>query len=700
MTHQSNTHAIRKFIAGSLTTTVLGMTALSSMAAFANDYKHVAVPPQHMDAQKMPSAQSKGIFSHSSMLPVFTSSLQNVAGSAGLAQQIEQTITLDGAMDSPVVWLSPDAGQWFMSVTNPKGEMVYDELSAATKSLAVSDIKVGPQSFIGKKFSIQKPSVGQWTIKLTRKANASTASKSASKASKSDIAGYLLFKGDTSLQAYSYLDNNFTTENNDINIVAHVADTTLNRGQRQLMVQKDPLLSAIDSAVATVKSPSGKYVTLTLNDKGIMGDKVAGDGRFSAKLPTDEIGVYTNQVQINGRHANGNRFSRTTTDIYPIAAVSFDFTDGAAQLKQVDNTSALLSVPVKQLGDAESVYMAAEVWGTNADGEQQSAAWVGGIVAAKDAKGETSLDLAFDTRWLTRNNLSAPYTLKSVRLQTVDGNVPLAQRNELSLQTKTAIKSLYSVSGEQHISTEITQDMLMGKAPARSKSKGPQSVENESSATGSKLLLVHGYCSGQAWQESHFYDADEFQNYNQSISHNTFANRVKDFGAQYNSYGIVAHSQGGAASLELYAKYYSGLDNASSGSLIQSVGTPYQGTALAGNLAALGDVFGAGCGTNTDLTYSGATNWLATIPTWARNKVDYYTTSFNTRWWAYDYCHLATDLFLNDPEDGTTEQWSGQLSGGVNKGHTKGQCHTGGMRDPAQTKDTGRNSSMSSRAAR
>jgi hypothetical protein len=134
--------------------------------------------------------------------------------------------------------------------------------------------------------------------------------------------------------------------------------------------------------------------------------------------------------------------------------------------------------------------------------------------------------------------------------------------------------------------------------------------------------------------------------------------------------------------------------------LIQSVGTPYQGTALAGNLAVLGQIFGAGCGKNTDLTYSGAANWLATIPSWARSEVDYYTTSFKDRWWAYDYCHLATDLLLDDPEDGTTEKWSGQLAGAANMGHKTGWCHTTGMRDPAQTRDSSRNSSMSNRAAR
>jgi len=62
--------------------------------------------------------------------------------------------------------------------------------------------------------------------------------------------------------------------------------------------------------------------------------------------------------------------------------------------------------------------------------------------------------------------------------------------------------------------------------------------------------------------------------------------------------------------------YWSCLDGANTGGsrLIQSVGTPYQGTPLAGNLAALGDAFGVGCGTVADLTTSGAPSWLNGIP--------------------------------------------------------------------------------------
>ena len=108
---------------------------------------------------------------------------------------------------------------------------------------------------------------------------------------------------------------------------------------------------------------------------------------------------------------------------------------------------------------------------------------------------------------------------------------------------------------------------------------------------------------------------------------------------------------------------------------------------------------GAGCGENTDLSVDGAALWLANIPTWARQKVWYWTTSFDDGIF-YDYCNLLSDLFLSDPDDGIVERSRGQLSGANNMGHTEGWCHTTGMRDPAQYTDSTRNQNMNANAAR
>ena len=130
---------------------------------------------------------------------------------------------------------------------------------------------------------------------------------------------------------------------------------------------------------------------------------------------------------------------------------------------------------------------------------------------------------------------------------------------------------------------------------------------------------------------------------------------------------------------------------------MQSIGSPYNGSPL-GNLAALGTVFGQGCGYVNDLTTDGASAWLNNIPTWARNKMSFYTTSFTDYSLSYDYCHLASDVLLGDPDDGAVEKEKGQLSGATNMGHKQGWCHSTGMRDPSQTTDFIRNLEMNSNA--
>jgi len=664
--------------------------ALASPSAFANQAKHVTVAPENMKDQKLSNPNSKGLFSHSTMLPINSADASQKSLNATTSiQQIDQTIYFDGKENTPLIFIGPNTEQWQMIVIDPTGKELLNEAKNAKTRLSIDSISMGQESFKGKQFMMPKAAAGQFKISLSRQqSNSTTQIRTNNKPE-----GFLMFKGDPSYKLYSYLDNNLTVQNSDINIVAYMVDAKSDRGNRQKMVAKSPLQASVNQAFATITSPSKKQMTVPLTDDGLNGDKLAGDGLYSAKVPTSEVGVYTSQVQVQGVRPDGVRFSRTTTDLYPVEKAAYQFTKSAASLKLVNDTSALVSVPVELLGKSQPIYLAAEVWGTNKRGKTQSAAWIGGVVSPNQS---STLELSFDTRWLTRAKLSAPYSLKSLRMQTVDTNVPIAQQSSLSLKAPTLLVAESSKNSVGILSQDplkITNDMLMGNAPISS------GVTVQATAN-PKLLLVHGYCSGKVWNTANFSNSAEFQDYNQNRSHEAFAQRVITFGAPYTSYGIVAHSQGGAAALHMYTRYWTGLDYATGGRIIQSVGTPYRGTALAGNLAVIGDVFGIGCGTNTDLTYSGAANWLATIPSWARSEVDYYTTSFTDKWWRYDYCHLGTDLFLDDPEDGTTEKWAGQLSGGANKGHKTGWCHTTGMRDTAQYYDSSRNSSMNSRAAR
>jgi hypothetical protein len=224
-----------------------------------------------------------------------------------------------------------------------------------------------------------------------------------------------------------------------------------------------------------------------------------------------------------------------------------------------------------------------------------------------------------------------------------------------------------------------------------------------------KKILVHGYCdTGSPFPTSHFTNAIEFADPDtddprrSNWSLDDFARKIDKFAYDndISSCGIIAHSQGGLASLHLYNTYWSCLDNSSNGGdrRIQSVGSPYKGTVLAGTLAALGEIFDESCGYNYELTEYGATSWLKGVYSWARNEVHYYTTSNYDSWWGYEYCNFASDLILSDPDDGVIEKGRGKLSGGQNKGHTTGQCHSVNMSDKAQYYDKSRNKVMNSNA--
>ena len=203
------------------------------------------------------------------------------------------------------------------------------------------------------------------------------------------------------------------------------------------------------------------------------------------------------------------------------------------------------------------------------------------------------------------------------------------------------------------------------------------------------LLLSHGYCSsGGIWPPADFAQPKrEFLDPDADRTNDEFAQIMLAQTTDLGSFGVVGHSQGGLAALQLFAYYTSGLDYAFGPRRIQSVASPYQGTPLA--------AFAATCGTHNDLTPDEAALWLATIPSWARAEVYYWTVSNSG-----SACNFFTDFLLTDPEDGVIERFRGALPGGNAMGHTTGWCHTTGMSDPACYTDHARNHDMDANAAR
>lgn len=441
---------------------------------------------------------------------------------------------------------------------------------------------------------------------------------------------------------------------------------------------------SLRQASLQVTRPDGAVSIQPMFDDGLHQDGKAADGVFGADFLADQAGNFNAQVIVRGNNSKGLEFVRTAEHLIPVIADRLSLHTQMPMAKLMSSSRLTLRLGVDAAKSSGHYRSYAEVWGTSSRDAKTKlpVAWIGGMTELEQG----GLSLGLDTRWIAKSGAVAPFELRNVRIEDPDHFITVASASKMAIAMPALPKSARTPVNA------VTDEMRMGPRPVSMQSKG----------VGSRLLLVHGYCSGNVWGgvSGQFSSASIFQDLNQNRSHDAFARLIDSYGNTWNSFGIVAHSQGGAASLHLYNYYWSGLDNATGSRLIQSVGTPYRGTALAGNAAALGSVFGVGCGTNSNMTYSGASSWLAGISTASRAKANFYTTSFTDRAWLPDHCNVVTDLLLSDPEDGTTEQSYGQLPSGVNRGHKTGWCHTSGMRDPAQTTDSSRNSTMNSSAAR
>ncbi len=615
--------------------------------------KQLSGPPDEFASMRSPDPADSAIYSKSALIPVEMkadgSGRQSWTGKLPVENSQARFLVFSGGSN------------WQATLTAP------GRSSGATRSLAATtrntDFGIGQANVAGDLYVLDQAKSGEYSITLQGTAAGQR--------------GFLLIEGDPATELVSYPTHRKLWVGERISFNAALMSES--RGSTVLLGR-----GAIGSAELRVTSPDGSVATYPMFDDGRHADGIAADGVFGGDFRASAEGSHVAQVIVHAIDGKGQQVLRSAEHVVPVVRNVLR-QSGAAVLagKALEGTRLSIDTGVRAPDDGAHYRAYAEVWGTSKSGAQVPVAWVAGMVTPKNG----SLELGFDDRWVARAGAAAPFELRNLRVEDADNFVPLATTDRAAL-------ALPATSGRRADGAipQIDEAMTMGVRPSDG-----YAVRG----VGKRLLLVHGYCSGGVWPASQFSTASTFLDVNKNRSHDAFARLLQTFGSTWNSFGTVAHSQGGAAALHLYTYYWSGLDNATGNRLMQSVGTPYKGTNLAGILATLGSWFGVGCGNNSDLSYSGSAAWLAGIPTSARAKVNYYTTSFKfTNWWTNDYCNFATDLVLSDPEDGTTEQVNGQLSGGVNRGHTLGQCHTTGMRDPAQYLDSSRNATMNSNAAR
>ncbi|MCB8927697.1 MAG: conditioned medium factor [Ardenticatenaceae bacterium] len=618
----------------------------------------------------LPNPAEMGVRSRTAMIPVTFSK------AADGSWQWQDSLAVDSSSEMSVMVLSPDAAQWELALYTPEGQTMrlrqgVDQAGVVQRT---GQLGLEQQSFSGDIYTFAQPTRGEWQVTV-RTAVAPSSADAPS--------GYLLVSNESSYQIYAHLSSYNLWTNNQIGLLAYAYDAA----QDNSTSAPSAATEIIRRAQLRLVTPDGRTLRLLMFDDGRHGDGVANDGVFGALVTPRMAGQYTAQITMRGETPDGTPVLRTTEHIFPVVEQAIALEEGSVTATADGLNRLNFNLNATTSADVAQVQLYAELWGADADGQMMPITWVGGLVAPT----ADGVPVSIDGRWLSLANATAPFELRNVRLQDAQTHIPLTQLDSVSVN----IPETVSRGVSETAVTEITEEMLMGERPTAVTANQPAP-----NAPGGVLMLVHGYCSGGVWPTGDFTSDVTFQDYNQNRTHDQFANLIRTYGNQFPSFGIVAHSQGGAASLHLYTYYWSGLDYSSGSRLIQSVGTPYQGTTLAGNLALLGDLFGAGCGTNWDLTYDGAALWLSGIPSWARSRVYYHTTSFKDVWYRYDYCNIATDLFLSDPDDGVIEKWSGQLSGANNLGHKTGWCHTSGMRDPAQTQDHSRNANMNTYANR
>jgi hypothetical protein len=623
--------------------------------------KQLAGPPAEFEFMQKAQPEQSAITSKTALLPVSLS--ETKAGN----WIWESKLPVDSGDFSFMVFANGSTN-WKIQLRNPITNQVHFAEELATEQVT-SKFGMEQNTYPGEKYTFNNLDLGNWDISIKTDGEPE------------QFEGYVLLSNKSQYQLRSYKTNLDQIVGHNIHFVTQA---TTNENTLEVLKSVNPL----SEANMLVTSPNGNKFKVAMYDDGMHGDNKANDGLFGGDFIANESGGYKIQVSANGTNPNGTSFLRTSEHYIPVIEQTITLDSNKAMSTALNDSRLNISFDVQNHQKSlENRYrIVAEVWGTSKDktAEMQPVSWISTITDVN----KNQLNIELDARWIAMSDTQAPFELRNLRIEDSNYFIPLISQDAFELNVPTTPKK-----ATIKFDGNIDQEMMMGVRP---------NLKSVNKGTGSKLLLVHGYCSGNAWGsvQSQFSNSAVFQDFNQNRSHDQFANLIKNFGNQYNSFGIVAHSQGGAASLHLYTYYWSGLDNATGSRLIQSVGTPYQGTPLAGNLAALGDIFGAGCGYNANLTTSGAASWLSGIPTWARNQVSYYTTSFATKWWRYDYCSIATDLFLSDPEDGVIEKSRGQLSGGSNKGHKTGWCHTTDMRDPGQTTDSSRNSTMSAYAKR
>ncbi|MBG81569.1 MAG: hypothetical protein CMJ39_12795 [Phycisphaerae bacterium] len=561
--------------------------------------------------------------------------------------------------------IGPGCERWSMNITDPDG---HDD--DGTWIVREGDLQpFFPQ--LTTRFDIPNPTPGDWSIQIEDGQPGAT--------------GYLLVRDHSGTALQTHPTSHVALVGHPVTLRACISE--VDESGSPLADSINGMAIGLNVVAATMqwRGPDGTRSEIEVQQRGPW---------LEQTFIPQTTGPHSCHIEVQGIDADGYTFLRSGIHHFHV--------DQAIDLVQVtttelDENRTAIDLKIGEAADREKFLLGAEVWCEGADGFQPRC-WIGGMAMLEQGQ----VRLMLDRRWLTLEGGNGKNTrLRAVRIASPGNVQPLLPSGSIEWLDLGDL-ALPSSFTPDETTLQAMQFGIGDQTSFLAPESGSTAISRADQYGGHNLILSHGYCSdADSWPEADFSgDVSMYINTYQNFTHDEFALDLFSHGTQYKSYGIVGHSQGGNAALHLYAFYWSGLDWASDGRLVQALGTPFTGTSLAGDISVLGELFGFGCGVNYDMTYDGATQWLSYIPTVAREATWTWTSTFEDNWWSYDYCHILTDLILWDPEDGVVENSEGDLDGGNNMGTTIGWCHIKNMAEPREVNDTNRSSEMDAEAAR
>ena len=465
-----------------------------------------------------------------------------------------------------------------------------------------------------------------------------------------------------------------------------------------------PKLTMFNSNLEVVQPDGVTY----REDIGLIRFQLSESGRRELQLTGVFLppigGIYKVLVNVSGQTQDGVSFARTQWHLVGVSYNDLEYSDSTMFTLSEGYFKIQLFINWREGMDL-TFRVFSEVWGV-VDEAVVPICW---IIHLTDVERNSTdayfLPIYIEPKWITQFAVPPSIIyLKNLTIEDVNLFITVLELKSLEIDLG---NPYYQLMHESVVSGDFSKckrnrEQQQQQQQQQRIAKGYDSSSNN---TKPNLLLVHGYCAREnPFTVDNFTNYIAFKDWGQSLSNDQFARNLIDFTEKVNltAFSIVAHSQGGLAAVHLYSYYYTGLDSYSvsgngSDRKIQTVGSPYQGTPLAGMLADIGHFFGIMCGSNLELTYEGAQAWLSKVPLHIQSEVHFYRTFYGKR---KKYCNFGTNVVLKGANDGLVEVGKARLPFGRGEGISPGECHSVNMQWPSQCHNNKRNAEMNTHAAR